>query len=47
MVTRNPFMLAPLTGVLINSYFLFGHVPNIYLKGYTVKLIYLDFPMYL
>ena len=46
-IPRNPFMLAPLALVLINRYFLLCHAPNIYLKGYTVKAIYLDFTMYL
>jgi len=46
-ITRNPFMLASLALVLINRYFLLCHALNIYLKGYTVKAIYLDFAMYL
>jgi hypothetical protein len=40
-------MLAPLTGIFIDTYFLLCHAANIYLKGYTVKAIYLDFTMYL
>ena len=30
-------MIAPLTLIFIDRYFLLCHAPNIYLRGYTVK----------